>query len=48
MIDLGVETASSYCSYKRCPVSSIKDDYEAHEARICIAEGGLLDDARRV
>jgi len=25
-----------------------KDDYQAHEARICIAEGGLLDDARRL
>ena len=24
-----------------------KNDFEAHEARICIAEGGLLDDARR-
>ncbi|MDP7554246.1 MAG: DNA polymerase III subunit alpha, partial [Candidatus Thioglobus sp.] len=25
-----------------------KNDYQAHEARICIAEGGLLDDARRL
>ena len=25
-----------------------KEDYEAHEARICISEGGLLDDARRL
>jgi DNA polymerase-3 subunit alpha len=25
-----------------------KNEYEAHEARICIAEGGLLDDARRL
>ena len=25
-----------------------KNDYEAHEARICIAQGGLLDDARRL
>ena len=25
-----------------------KDEYEAHEARICIAQGGLLDDARRL
>ena len=25
-----------------------KKEYEAHEARICIAEGGLLDDARRL
>jgi len=24
-----------------------EDDYEAHEARICISQGGLLDDARR-
>ncbi|MDC0597042.1 DNA polymerase III subunit alpha [Candidatus Pseudothioglobus singularis] len=24
-----------------------KNDFDAHEARICIAEGGLLDDARR-
>ena len=24
-----------------------KNDFEAHEARICIAEGGLLDDTRR-
>ncbi|WP_428086160.1 DNA polymerase III subunit alpha [Candidatus Thioglobus sp.] len=24
-----------------------KDDYDAHEARICISQGGLLDDARR-
>ena len=26
----------------------VKNEYEAHEARICIAEGGLLDDARRL
>ena len=25
-----------------------KKEYEAHEARICIAEGGLLDDSRRL
>jgi DNA polymerase-3 subunit alpha len=25
-----------------------KNDFDAHEARICIAEGGLLDDARRL
>ncbi len=25
-----------------------KKEYEAHEARICIAEGGLLDDTRRL
>jgi len=25
-----------------------KNEFEAHEARICIAEGGLLDDARRL
>ena len=25
-----------------------KEDFEAHEARICISEGGLLDDARRL
>ena len=25
-----------------------KNDYGAHEARICIAQGGLLDDARRL
>jgi len=25
-----------------------KSDFDAHEARICIAEGGLLDDARRL
>jgi len=25
-----------------------KKEYEAHEARICIAQGGLLDDARRL
>jgi len=25
-----------------------KKEYEAHEARICIAEGGFLDDARRL
>ena len=25
-----------------------KEDYDAHEARICISEGGLLDDARRL
>jgi len=25
-----------------------KSDFEAHDARICIAEGGLLDDTRRV
>ncbi len=25
-----------------------KSDFEAHEARICIAEGGMLDDTRRV
>lgn len=25
-----------------------KDDFDAHEARICISQGGLLDDARRV
>ena len=25
-----------------------KNEYETHEARICIAEGGLLDDARRL
>ncbi len=25
-----------------------KNDYQAHEARICIAEGDLLDDARRL
>ncbi|CAC9559138.1 DNA polymerase III alpha subunit (EC 2.7.7.7) [uncultured Gammaproteobacteria bacterium] len=24
-----------------------KDEFEAHEARICISQGGLLDDARR-
>ena len=26
----------------------VKDDFDAHEARICISQGGLLDDARRV
>ena len=25
----------------------LQSDYEAHEARICISQGGLLDDARR-
>ena len=25
-----------------------KSDYDAHEARICIAEGALLDDSRRL
>ncbi len=25
-----------------------KDDFDAHEARICISQGGLLDAARRV
>ncbi|MDA9031093.1 DNA polymerase III subunit alpha [Candidatus Pseudothioglobus singularis] len=45
-IDLGLEV--------EVPIVATNDvqfidqnDFEAHEARICIAEGGLLDDARR-
>ena len=47
MIDLGVELQVPIVATNDVQFLH-KSDYEAHEARICIAEGGLLDDARRV
>ena len=46
-IDLGVELQVPIVATNDVQFLK-KSDYEAHEARICIAEGGLLDDARRV
>jgi DNA polymerase-3 subunit alpha len=47
MIDLGIELQVPIVATNDVQFLN-KSDYEAHEARICIAEGGLLDDARRV
>ena len=47
MIDLGIELQVPIVATNDVQFIN-KRDYEAHEARICIAEGGLLDDSRRV
>ena len=47
VIDLGVDIEVPIVATNDVQFLN-KTDYEAHEARICIAEGGLLDDARRV
>ena len=46
IIDLGLEVEVPIVATNDVQFLD-KNDYEAHEARICIAEGGLLDDARR-
>ncbi len=47
VIDLGVELEVPIVATNDVQFLN-KIDFEAHEARICIAEGGLLDDTRRV
>ena len=47
MINLGIELQVPIVATNDVQFIN-KRDYEAHEARICIAEGGLLDDSRRV
>ena len=46
IIDLGLEVEVPIVATNDVQFLD-KNEYEAHEARICIAEGGLLDDARR-
>ena len=46
IIDLGLEVEVPIVATNDVQFID-KNDFEAHEARICIAEGGLLDDARR-
>ncbi len=46
IIDLGLEVEVPIVATNDVQFLE-KNEYEAHEARICIAEGGLLDDARR-
>lgn len=46
-IDLGVDLGIPVVATNDVQFLS-QSDFEAHEARICISEGGLLDDARRV
>ena len=47
VIDLGIDLQVPIVAMNDVQFLN-KTDYEAHEARICIAEGGLLDDAKRV
>ena len=46
IIDLGLEVEVPIVATNAVQFID-QNDSEAHEARICIAEGGLLDDARR-
>ena len=45
-IDLGIELGIPVVATNDVQFL-LQSDYEAHEARICISQGGLLDDARR-